>query len=183
MNILLILLLSTGAGRQFYVAPGGSNSADGSALHPWVTINKAASMVAPGDTVHVAPGTYNAPVTTSKSGTSGSPITFISTVKWGASLRASSNVRSVFENDGNYVNIMNFDITGVAIGSSPRFGILNFGSYCRMIGNNIHNVAENAAGTSGYGGAGIWSGDYPPDTTTTGNIIRGNFIHNIGESG
>ena len=29
----------------FYVAPGGSNSADGSAQHPWATIQKAANTV------------------------------------------------------------------------------------------------------------------------------------------
>src|SRR5271166_3760970 len=42
----------------FYVAAGGSDSANGSALHPWATIQKAANTVAAGDTVHVAPGNY-----------------------------------------------------------------------------------------------------------------------------
>jgi len=187
MNILLIFLLSTGAGRQFYVAPGGSDSADGSALHPWATIQKAANMVAPGDTVHVAPGIYTGNITTSTAGTASAPITFISDVKWGASIRADSSHRSVWENGdanpgvaGNYINIINFDITGVALGNSPRFGIFNESSYCQFIGNNIHNVAENTT-TIGYGGAGIDSGCYPPwAPTTTGNIIFGNYIHNIG---
>ena len=62
------LLLST-----YYVATTGSNSANGSATAPWATIQQAANMVAPGDTVHVAPGQYNAAVTTSHSGTAGHP--------------------------------------------------------------------------------------------------------------
>ena len=143
-------------------------------------------MVAPGDTVHVAPGIYIGNVTTTTPGTASAPITFISDVKWGASIRADSSHRSVWENGNanpgaaNYLNIIGFDMTGVALGNSPRFGIMNFGSYCQFIGNNIHNVAENTT-TIGLGGAGIDSGCYPPwGPTTTGNIISGNFIHNIG---
>ena len=48
------LLLST-----YYVATTGSNSANGSATAPWATIQQAANEVKAGDTVYVAPGTYN----------------------------------------------------------------------------------------------------------------------------
>ena len=76
------LLLTTGAGRTFHIAPGGNDSADGSALHPWATIKKAASMVVAGDTVHVAAGQYNAPVTTNRSGTAGGASSSSRTPPW-----------------------------------------------------------------------------------------------------
>ena len=43
----------------FYVAPGGSDSANGSAQSPWASFQHAANVVNPGDIVHFAPGTYN----------------------------------------------------------------------------------------------------------------------------
>ena len=77
------LLLST-----YYVATTGSNSASGSATAPWATIQQAANVVAPGDTVYVAPGNYSAAVTTNTSGTAADPIKFISTVPWAQTSRA-----------------------------------------------------------------------------------------------
>src|SRR5215467_14511154 len=49
----------SGGWIQYYVAPTGSDSNDGSATAPWRTISHAAEMVAAGDTVHVLPGVYN----------------------------------------------------------------------------------------------------------------------------
>ncbi|MBV9147834.1 MAG: hypothetical protein JO065_18095, partial [Acidobacteria bacterium] len=40
---------------QYYVAPTGSDSSDGSLSHPWLTLQHAANEVVPGSTVHVAP--------------------------------------------------------------------------------------------------------------------------------
>ena len=170
MNILLILLLSTGAkriilccaGRQqlgrwrLGPAPLGHHPEGGQ--HGRTGVTRCMSLLA-----------YT-PVTSLQARLERRvpPITFISDVKWGASIRADSSHRSVWENGdanpgvaGNYINIINFDITGVALGNSPRFGIFNESSYCQFIGNNIHNVAENTT-TIGYGGAGIDSGPSPP---------------------
>jgi hypothetical protein len=46
------------APATFYVAPGGSDSAGGSADHPCQTLQKAANVVNPGDTVIVRAGNY-----------------------------------------------------------------------------------------------------------------------------
>jgi hypothetical protein len=46
------------AGRIYYVSPAGSDSAAGDATHPFLTIQHAANVVAPGDTVIVAAGNY-----------------------------------------------------------------------------------------------------------------------------
>src|SRR5262249_26099829 len=64
-------------GPTFYVATTGTDSNDGSAAHPWKTIQHAANSVGAGATVFVADGTYNeCSVAISHSGTSSAPITF-----------------------------------------------------------------------------------------------------------
>jgi hypothetical protein len=46
----------SGGGMTRYVAPGGSDTNDGSKAHPYATIQKAAEVVNPGDTVIVRDG-------------------------------------------------------------------------------------------------------------------------------
>ena len=45
-------------GNVYYVAPGGDDTASGSADEPWATLQHAADTVAPGDEVVVLNGTY-----------------------------------------------------------------------------------------------------------------------------
>jgi hypothetical protein len=52
-----------GGGRVLYVAPAGDDAAEGSAEHPWRTLQHAADAVLPGDTVMVKQGTYGEEVT------------------------------------------------------------------------------------------------------------------------
>jgi hypothetical protein len=65
-----------GGGRVLYVAPAGDDAAEGSAEHPWRTLQHAADAVLPGDTVVVKKGTYGEEVTLARSGEEGKPITF-----------------------------------------------------------------------------------------------------------
>lgn len=65
ISTLLVVALLTVAGgmgdlfaREIHVAKTGSDSASGSADQPYLTINKAASLAQPGDTVIVHAGTY-----------------------------------------------------------------------------------------------------------------------------
>jgi hypothetical protein len=65
------LLLST-----FYVSTSGSDTALGSPSRPFRTIQHAAALTQPGDTVLVRGGTYRETVKPPRSGTSSAPITF-----------------------------------------------------------------------------------------------------------
>jgi parallel beta-helix repeat protein len=64
------------AGTDWYVATNGSDANAGTAAMPWLTIQHAVAFVQPGDTVHVADGTY-AGWATDVAGTSSAPITWV----------------------------------------------------------------------------------------------------------
>lgn len=58
-----------GPGKIIYVAKSGDDTADGSTLHPFLTINRALSKVEPGDQVIIRKGIYRELVTLNKGGT------------------------------------------------------------------------------------------------------------------
>jgi len=60
----------------FYVSATGNDSNSGTAAAPFRTIQKAADLAAPGDTVYIRGGTYKQQVVIKRSGTSGNVITF-----------------------------------------------------------------------------------------------------------
>ncbi|MCX7714056.1 MAG: right-handed parallel beta-helix repeat-containing protein [Chthoniobacterales bacterium] len=60
----------------YYVAPQGNDAWPGTLSRPWRTIQKAASVLTPGDTVFVRGGVYREAVTMNVSGEPARPITF-----------------------------------------------------------------------------------------------------------
>jgi hypothetical protein len=78
--LLAAIVLSAGTAhaaplRTLYVAPTGSDSADGGAITPWRTLQRAASLVRAGDLVIVRAGHY-AGFNLTTSGTAANPIVF-----------------------------------------------------------------------------------------------------------
>src|SRR6266702_3284008 len=162
--------ISTTSGN-YYVATSGSDSNDGSSCHPWATIQHAADIVGPGDTVHVAPGSYAGNIVTGTSGTESARIRFVSDQQWGA--KVSTSNYTVWHNTGNYVDIMGFDISG-----SGCLGINNEALHnSRVIGNHVHDIVANVSTTCGSnGGSGIVSSNY----SGYDNDILDNVVHDIG---
>lgn len=156
---------------HLYVSPSGSDSNTGSISKPFRTIAKAASVAKPSTTVHVAAGTYGN-VSTSKSGNATGRLRFVSDTKWGAKI-AGTGTEAHWNNRGNYVDIVGFDISG-----SGRLGIVNYGSHTAIEGNHVHNL-KISGGCTGSGGAGIVDANY---TATDADII-GNVVHDIGTTG
>ncbi|MCX7003999.1 MAG: hypothetical protein NTV22_12125, partial [bacterium] len=79
MNKLIALLALLGAGafgQTYYVATNGSNSATGAFDAPWLTIQKAATVMLAGDTCLVRAGVYRETVTPARAGTALAPITY-----------------------------------------------------------------------------------------------------------
>jgi hypothetical protein len=63
-------------GRQLHVSPAGSDANPGTSAQPWRTLQHAADVARPGDTVFVHTGTYAEDVVITRSGTAVAPITF-----------------------------------------------------------------------------------------------------------
>lgn len=81
---ILAIISSAAHAATYYVSPAGSDTGAGSSTSPWLTIQKAADSMAPGDTVLIADGVYTNSVTVRNGGAVGAPITFKSINKGGA---------------------------------------------------------------------------------------------------
>lgn len=139
-----------------YVSLTGNDSNVGSQAAPFLTFNKAHSVIGPGDTVVFMDGlrTDLGRMNATKSGTLSARIIYRSLNKWGAKFRPAGLVGdTIFKNSGDYVDIIDLEIDGI---SSPeiRCGISSSGEGSRVIGNHVHHI--NTAGSNdGTGGAGI----------------------------
>lgn len=149
--------------RRLYVSTSGSDSNPGASDRPFRTVSHAASVATAGAVVHVAPGTYGY-VSSSKSGTSRAPITFVSDTKWGAKINAPGQTNA-WTNTGDWVVIQGFEITG-----SNYSGIMSTASHGRFRGNHIHHMAPP---NCSRGGAGIELQSYSgQDNDSDGNVIH-----------
>src|SRR5436309_544690 len=163
-------LYTLGNGTNYYVAPTGSDANPCTAAVPCYTLQRVSQLMRPGDNAHVASGNYTWSYSANrvtKSGTASALITYISDVKWGAKVYGTDC--APIANDGDYVQIINFDVTG----SCPQ-GITTNGNYSKVIGNRVHDMP----GTSGgYGGIVAPCCNY---MAVTGIQIIGNVVDNIG---
>ncbi len=107
----------------------------------------------------------------SAKGTASARITFVSETQWGATLISTSKGNSaVWENEGDYVDIKGFDLTG-----SGSLGIFNQGSHVRIIGNHVHDIPAWGCGQNG--GAGIHNGN----PSARDDDVIGNVVNNVGD--
>ncbi len=75
---LLALSLPGAAATDYYVSPGGSDAGgNGSQARPWRTIQRAADVMAAGDTCHVANGEYAEMVRPARDGAPGQYVSFV----------------------------------------------------------------------------------------------------------
>src|SRR5512146_3217737 len=181
-NSSVSLSSASATSGDYYVASNGSDSNDGSACHPWASIQKAASSATAGAKVHVGPGTYyiTSAIKTSNSGTSSQPISFISESRWGAKIVANAAIDSCWLNSGSYVTIEGFDITESS-GGSCRIGLLNYASNVRLLSNRVHDLTRASAIVNCDGNAGAAGIDTYSSTASNVDII-GNIVGHIGNA-
>jgi parallel beta-helix repeat protein len=133
-----------GSGTTYYVAPTGSDANACTSASPCLTIDRAAGLTNPGDTVSVAAGTY-AGFTISNSGTSAQPITYLAngTVTIGNATDANAGY-GIFISNVSYVTVDGFQIQGTtrkgiaarnASPTAPMFGLT-------IRNNKISNTQE-----------------------------------------
>jgi len=166
LMLLALAISSPAQAADYYVATTGSDTGgDGSSARPWQTISHAAAQVAAADTVHVLAGVYAESVQSSASGTAGQRIRFVSEPGWGAKIDATGHY-TAWQNSGDYVDIVGFDITG-----ADYLGISNGGSYVRVVSNHVHHLATPTCNRPN-GGAAIDHDDYSKhDNDTIGNFV------------
>lgn len=136
-------LPAAAAAATWYVAPGGSDGAAGSAVAPWETLQHAADVVAAGDTVMVAAGDYVG-FDLRTSGTAGAEIRFL----------AAPGARVVTHNpvttDGiNVENASYVVIEGFTVEGMPRNGIrAAIGDHVTIRGNRAFDNFERGVFTA-----------------------------------
>ena len=165
---------------NLYVAPGGSDGNPGTEAEPFRTLARAAQVVTPGTTVYVAPGQYTGGIRTNTSGTLEARIIFQSTERWGAKIvpPLDSKTTSAWDNRGNHVDIVGFEIDGTQYQSGTKWlsGIYNGGSHNSIRHNHVHHVGLDVPCESA-GGAGIGVDSYYKGRHA--DVIANN-VHDIG---
>lgn len=156
------------SGASCFVAPAGSDSADGSAAHPWRTIQRAADAVTPGATVHVAPGVYASGAIESRvAGTPAQRIRFVSDSTWGARIVVTPVERFhvAWSVRGACTDLVGFDVSG-----DGWSGIAIRADDVRVLGCRVHDLPARGSD----GAAGILIED------ARRALVRGNVVHDVG---
>ena len=165
-------------GNTYYVGPNGSDINNGSQASPFATIKHADNIVMPGDTVIVLDGIYKGDITLSRSGTSGSPITYKAQNQWQAKLvgTGAGDGSTVLAVTGGQVIVQDFDITGSDANGINLASGGTTANYNQAKGNYVHDMVTPCDSNSGTaistGGGSNYSG-------ISHNNIIGNMVVNI----
>ena len=164
--------------RNLYVSTSGRDTNAGtSSTAPLRTIQRASNLAKPGDTVHVAPGTYAETITSSVNGTASARIRFVSDTKYGAVLVPASSAYSMWTAKGGYTDIDGFQFNGKG-STTLRAAIYMNGGNSSVVNNWIHDVATTS-GCDNRGGGGIVV-DQSRGKAYGNYDIVGNKVHNVG---
>jgi len=161
-----------------YVNPAGSDSNNGSAAHPWATMQHADKVVQPGDTVVVQDGTYSGDILLRSSGAVGSPITYVAEHKWQAKLvgNTSGDGTAVVRVTGGHLIIKDFDITGIDAAGVLLASSGTAASFNQAIGNYVHDFTTPC---DQNGGAGLNTGGGDNYAGINHDDFIGNVVVNI----
>jgi len=183
--------VTNGLVGTYFVSPSGSDANPGTEAAPFRTIDKAATLVDPGDVVIVDDGVYTdtdgdgSVAAIGRGGTPSAWVTFRARNRWGAKLSGQSGqaAQGIDLNNGvGYVRIEGFEIYGVANVGSPVTGrgsasgidMYDGGHDSQVVGNHIHDVGRVCTlSTNTNGQVAIFV--QQPNVT-----IEGNLIHDIG---
>jgi len=156
-------------GNVYYVSTTGKDTNPGTSTAPFKTFEKAVSVLKPGDTLQVLPGTYYESLRLTVSGTAAAPITVIGN---GAIVNIQGTQTTGIKISGSYVNLSNFEVTG-----ANDAGITVPGKYVTVKNNILHdNVIENGIGTCGT--ATSWSSALKAGIGSEHVTIEGNTVYN-----
>jgi len=130
-------------------APAAADTNTGTEQTPFKTIQHAADLAKPGDTIFVMPGKYDERVRIKTSGAEGQPITFRSMPRRSAAVGG-------FDLQANYIRVEGFEITA----QKPAVAVQLGGSHCEVLDNDIHDMMVGVAGTAGKPSSDSHTRDY-----------------------
>jgi hypothetical protein len=169
---------------ELFLAPDGLDSNPGTRAAPLRSLARAAQLVTPGTVVNVLPGTYPGGFRTTVEGLPNARIVYRSVQRWGARIVPPplSTSRIAWDNRASYVDILGFEVDGsLQLGDTGQrwaTGIYNGGSYGRIAGNHVHDIATTLDCTGGGAGILLDSRDKGTDSD-----VDGNSVHDIGPPG
>ena len=144
-------------------APGAADSNPGTEQMPFKTVQQAADVAKPGDTVYVIAGKYDERIKVKAGGTKGSPVTFM------AMPRRSATVGG-FDLEASYIRVEGFEITA----DKPTTAVQLRASHCEILDNYIHHMMVAVNGTVGKLSADGTTRDY---SSVTHNRIAYNKVY------
>ncbi len=163
------------------VASGNDGNA-GTSTAPWRTLQHAADVTNPGDTVIVNDGVYTGGgnvVTISRSGTAAGWLVFRSANLWGAVIDGQNNASAVgIEINGNYVRVEGFEVR-----NTSRYGIDAYGGSESVGGNHDVDVVQNHIHDIGHICTGDVGGIVGVDAYSDNLTIERNVVHDVGRLG
>ena len=165
-----------------YVDAAGNDANAGTSAAPWRTLQHAADVTSPGDTVIVNDGVYTGGgnvVTISRSGTAAGWLVFRAAHLWGAVIDGQNNSSTVgVEINGNYVRVEGFEVR-----NTSRYGIDAYGGSESVGGNHDVDVVRNHIHDIGHICTGDVGGIVGVDAYSDNLVIERNVIHDVGRLG
>ena len=163
-------------------AATGNDANAGTSTAPWRTIQHAADVTNPGDTVIVDDGVYTGGanvVTISRSGSAAGWLVFRAAHLWGAVIDGQNNSSTVgIEINGNYVRVQGFEVR-----YTSRYGIDAYGGSESVGGNHDVDVVQNHIHDIGHICTGDVGGIVGVDAYSDNLTIEQNVIHDVGRLG
>ncbi len=171
-------------GNTYYVSPSGSNSNPCTQASPCATPDYAFTVASAGDTVQVAPGTYDygsSAAEFTKSGTAGHYITVTCATRGACKIQNSVTGNStVVVLGGNYITFDGFEVTNTS-SAGNNLGLYVTSSFVNITRNTIHHI-ETDCGSSGGGGIQI-AGSGSSNSGLQNITIDANLIYDINYRG
>ncbi len=164
-----------GSACRYVDGHAGNDANPGTGNAPWRTIQHAADVMNPGDTVVVNDGVYSGGtnvVTVGRSGTASAWLVLRAAHRWGAVIDGRSNSSDVgIEINGNYIRVEGFEVR-----NTSRYGIDAYSGHdIAVVGNHVHDVGHVCTDDVG-GRVGI-------DAYARNLTIERNLIHDVGRLG
>ena len=144
-------------------APDAADTNPGTEEMPFKTVQHAADVAKPGDTVYVMAGKYDERIRVKAGGTKGRPIAFVA-MPW-----RSATVGG-FDLEASYIRVEGFEITA----DKPGTAVQLRASHCEILDNYIHDMMVGVNGTVGKPSADGNTRDY---SAVTHNQIAYNKVY------